>query len=431
MFLSKFRVDISRLNSMFDKKISLSTYFPAGTQFYYGYPIGEDSGFLNHASPATQELIAARAFGCSGKDVSIICYSATTSPCISPDVFQDLSIPFLSEEQTLVLPAGVDMLSDGKARNLAIKAALKGNVTPGSLIMAQPYIDKDMSSLYSLSPHLTVWLNDKSNMGEYIPERLMPKRQGSFTTGAEFAKKIETFMLPVVVKVSSSSSGDGVYICLNEQELSVAADALRGFNGNVLVEQYINTTKNYGVHFGVPHSKKMPIDLIGINEQLTTAQGKFVGGIIRSTEIPPNLKEAVEYLRSTILPKVRKMGWYGIGGFDILIDEIGRPYYIDCNFRMTGMSAYHFMVANGEVTVPLVSINGEFNGTYKELEDKLYPYSSVNSPEKFLQIIALSRHEDKWQFNATISFQCGKQLKERANKLLRAGVISYALDLLV
>ena len=58
------------------KHVTLSTYFPAGTRFFYGYPAGEDSGFLNRVGPEIEELVAARPICCAGRDVFIVNFAA-------------------------------------------------------------------------------------------------------------------------------------------------------------------------------------------------------------------------------------------------------------------------------------------------------------------------------------------------------------------
>jgi hypothetical protein len=431
MLLQKPKLSKARLKGVFTSRLSLSTYFPKGTQFFYGYPVGEDSGFLNHASVSTQEIIAARAFGCAGKDVSIVCFRPTTIPAVPKDVFKELSIPHPGSKQVQVLPAEIGTIANGSNRDIAISTSLLQTIETGQLIMAQPYTDEAVTDLFQIPASVTTWLNDKSNMDTYIDVSLAPKRLGAFRSGKEFAKNFKNVSLPAVIKAASSSSGDGVYICLTAKDLERAARKLKSLKATILAEQYIEAVRNYGVHFGIPHNKFMPIDILGINEQLTTKAGKFVGGIITSTEIPSPLQPAIKHLVEEILPKVRAMGWYGIGGFDILLDEHNKAYFIDCNFRMTGMSAFHFMVANGEIKKPIVSITGEFIGTAADLEKKLYPYASKQSRQKFLQLIAISHHENTWTFNAALSYNDPKQLKERAQLLLEVGVMSHALELLV
>ncbi|MDB5182781.1 MAG: hypothetical protein JWO47_565 [Candidatus Saccharibacteria bacterium] len=430
MFLNRFGVRASQLKAVFENGVSLSTYFPSGTQFYYGYPAGEDSGFLNKVTPSVEELVAARPNCCAGPDISVINFAATTSASINQKVIDLFNIPQVAKDRAIVLPSEIDLSVEGNHRNEAVKSALKKLITPGSLVMAQPYTDDDLADLYQIPAQTTAWLNDKSNMGSYVNADMMPKSFGIFANGSEFFKAHESMPVPVVVKASLSSSGDGVFLCDTEEDIKEAAHKFEHLEGKILVEQYIKTVTNYGVHFGVPSDKKMPIDIIGVNEQLTTPKGEFIGGIIRSAEIPKELIKAVTHLKNDILPKVRDMGWYGIGGFDVLVDDTGKAYFIDCNFRMTGMSAYHFMIANQKLKRPVAGFSGEFIGKSEDLIKKLSEYGGKDANGKFLQIITMSRHDDTWRFNGTISFKNDKELKEYASLLLFADVESQALRFL-
>lgn len=430
MFLGKFGVKTARLKAVFKKGASLSNYFPEGTQFYYGYPAGEDSGFLNKVTPAVEELVAARANSCAGKHVSVINFAATTSQVVPFQILNDFAVPQISAKQSIILPKEIDLSLEGEKRNKAVKKALKKQIKPGFLVMAQPYTDSDLANLYQIPAETTAWLNDKSNMSSYINADMLPKRYQVFASGAEFYGAYETLPLPAVVKASLSSSGDGVCLCFTKEDMKEAAEKFVHLKGNILVEQYIKVVTNYGVHFGIPHNKKAKISIIGVNEQLTTEKGEFIGGIIRSSIIPRELQKAVKHLEYDILPKVREKGWYGIGGFDVLVDEDGNPYFIDSNFRMTGMSAYHFLLANKVLERPIAAFSGQFVGSAEELQEKLYSYASKHANDKFLQLITISKHEDTWRFNGTISFITQEDLRERAKLILEAGVTSQALSFL-
>lgn len=427
MFLSLTKSRPSRSFSFASrKKVSLSTYFPEGTQYFYGYPAGEDSGFLNQVPPAVEELVASRAVSCAGDHVSVVEFAATTSPVICQSLLQAFEIPRISQSKRIVLPQEIDTSLTGNARNNKIKDTLLNTAGCNKLVMAQPYTSQDMRQIYQISPKLTTWLNDKQNMGRLIADELMPAKYGSFIDGADFASTHKNIKLPCVVKASSSSAGDGVYICQTPADMANAVKCLSDISGTIIVEQYIETANNYGVHFGIPHDKNKPVDFLGINEQLTTDEGEFIGGIIRSDQFPDELKSVKQYLMNYVLPKVRDLGWYGVGCFDVLTDKAEKAYFIDCNFRMTGMSAYHFLVANHKINTPLIGFSGDFIGTREQLERNLLPLAS--GKDKIVQLITLSNHENVWSFNGALFFKHDSQLKSRVSELLKVGVKSAALS---
>jgi hypothetical protein len=410
------------------RNVSLSTYFPRNTQYFYGYPAGEDSGFLNQVPPYVEELVAMRAVSCAGSHVSIIGFAATNAPCIDQTLLDMFDVPQINSSQLSLLPERINTTLEGEARNSAIKGALQELTISNSLIMAQPYLSPELSEMYQIPPDITTWLNDKQNLEQLFADALIPKRLGNYPNGIVLAQDASRLDLPCVVKASSSSAGDGVYICKTASDLDSAVAALKAVKVTILVEQYVEVKTNYGIHFGIPYDKDQPIDFIGINEQLTTETGEFIGGLIWSTDFPDELMAIKHYLEYVALPKVRERGWYGVGCFDILADHNGQLYFVDCNFRMTGMSAYHFLVANGNITTPLLGFSGNFYGSRETLESVLLPHAGRHGSSKIMQIIAISQHDNRWSFNAALMFDKPSLMRQRANKLLSLGIESEALQ---
>ncbi len=413
------------------KKKSLSTYFPKGTQYFYGYPSGEDSGFLNQVPPTTEELVAQRAESCAGNHVKVVQFASTSYPNISNNILNGFGLPQLKNNQKIVLPEDISIDLNFSERNKKIKSSLIVNVEKNKFVMAQPYLNDELQNFYQIPPKITAWLNDKSNLDAIIGKSMVPKRIASFTNGAELVNNSDQLIASCVIKATSSSAGDGVYICKTLTDIKNALVKLKNVEGSIIVEELVEASKNYGVHFGIPHKQSKNIDFIGVNEQLTTDKGEFIGGIIKSAIFPNELNDVKSHILENVLPKVRSMGWYGIGCFDVLIDKNGKPYVIDCNFRMTGMSAYHFLVANNKIDTPLVGFSGDFYGTEKQFEGALYKFGGKNCSNKIMEIIALNKHEEKWSFNAALFFNDTPDMKQNIKYLLDSGVKSPALSLLL
>jgi RimK-like ATP-grasp domain len=408
------------------RNLSLSTYFPSGTQYFYGYPAGEASGFFNQVPPVIEELVAARAVSCAGEHVSVISFSATHAPQIDPAILQLFEIPQLDPRQHIVLPSELDRNLEGSSRNQRLKHSLSTHTQNRSLVMAQPFTDEEMVDYYQIPAKLTTWLNDKNSLSQLVKLGLLPQRLAAYNDGTALAAGIGKLQLPFVVKAASSSAGDGVFICQGPDDVKVAIDRLRGLRASILVESFVAGVHNYGIHFGVPHKRSEPIDIIGINEQLTTREGEFIGGVIWSDR-DSRLQPILDYIRDQVLPYIRAMGWYGVGCFDVLEDRAGNFYFIDSNFRMTGMTAYHFLAANHTIQAPLLGFGGSFSGSKSELLAKLLPLASPG-PERIVQLIALNRENDTWNFNGALLFNDHDQLQRRINRLLEAGVRSAALE---
>ena len=72
------------------RKITLSDFFPKDTVYFYGYPSGEDSGFLNLVHPSIEELVAARPLSCLGDSLSVLCFTATSKKAINPKIINEI-----------------------------------------------------------------------------------------------------------------------------------------------------------------------------------------------------------------------------------------------------------------------------------------------------------------------------------------------------
>jgi hypothetical protein len=407
---------------------SLSYYFPKNTSYFYGYPAGDNQDFTNLVPPEVEELVAARPFCCVGSDIRVVSFAATSTRFVKPYLRHKLQMSPQLAKQCIILPSAIDTRLQGKERNDAIKAALLATIAPGTLVMAQPFIDQELAGLYQISPRLSYYLNDKRNLADFIAPQFIPERLGEYENGAALAAAIPKFTLPYVIKVSTSSSGDGVYLCYDNKDATRAIQRLADSQAHIIVEQLIDTVKNYGIHFGIPHDTSKPIDIIGVNEQLTTVDGAFLGGVVRSTEIPKVLQTAVTHLQNTVLPKIRALGWYGIGGIDVLISRAGQAYCIDGNFRMTGMSAYHFMINSGQLSAPLISFSGSFKGSERMLEHV------INEPlheDNALRLITLTHHKGIWRFNGALSYTKEHHLAGSITELLDRGIRSEALEQIV
>jgi hypothetical protein len=411
-------------------RYTLSKYFPRGTNYFYGYPSGEESGFLNNVPPSIEELVSARPLVCAGENVTVITFANTVRSDVHNVVERHLGTKRINQRQTRIFPAHIDENVTGKKRNTHVKESLKDLVRPGSLVMAQPFLDKDMRHLFQISPRLTNWLNDKKNMTSFIPEKLLPQRYMSFKDGQALFNTRRSIPLPSVVKVSSSSAGDGVYICHDEQTLNSTKQHLKNTTGTIVIEQYIEAVANFGIQFGIPHDHALPIDIIGVNQQLTTPGGEFVGGIVDAKQQHEELKSLKNILLNEVLPHVRELGWYGVGCFDVLPDRYGNFYIIDSNFRMTGMTAYLMLAANKQINTSLLSFGGEFKGTLNDFE-RIITGISPPKDRKKIHILALTEVNGVCRCNGAILFEDQSTLINLAKQLTNAGLKSKALDFIV
>jgi hypothetical protein len=295
--------------------------------------------------------------------------------------------------------------------------------------MSQPYLDFRLKPKYAIPSNRTIWLNDKRNMPAYIPWQYLPKMYDEFLDGACFSDSVGQLPLPCVVKVTSSSSGDGVRICRTQADIDQARSDFSRLEGIIQVSELIDMERNFAVQFGIPADSNKPIEIIRWHEQMVDSHGAFVGGIIETGEQNLEIFRSLnQELLERILPEVRRRGWFGIGGFDVLMSKEGRFYFVDPNFRMTGMTVYDLLACNGNITSSLLSFSGTFEGTRKEFYGLMEGCARVGDSGQKLYLTALTEHRGLFRFNAALLFDSRRDIPVLAREMLRRGMESSVLE---
>ncbi len=425
-YLSSMGLDLAK------PAINLSRYFPKGTQYFYGYPSGEDSQFFNNVPPAYEELVAARALVCAGDHVHPIVFASSIRQDCLRSLKEEMGMAQVKSESTLMIPENVTEKIIGSERNTLIKNALIGLSDRGTLVMAQPFLDPALQDCYRIRPELSIFLNDKKHLPVYVPEKYLPERYAEYPNGRAFADSSGLLPVPCVVKISSSSSGNGVRLCPTSAHLANAKQEYAAVSGTIIVERMIDVAGNFAIQFGISSDPAMKEEIIGVSKQLTTPEGEFIGGIIDPQEVPPAIEHMKGVMVNHILPIIRNMGWHGVGGFDVLIDAQGRPYIADPNFRMTGMTAYLCEVRNGNIRTPMLSFSGIFRGSEEDFRRHILPLARPGDTNRKLHIIAMTRYADEFRINAAMLFErnTGESQAINAALLTRLGLESRALRML-
>jgi len=406
--------------------ISLSDFFPKDTEYFYSFPAGEDSNFFNATPAWKEEVISARPLMCAGPHVKVVVFHSAQDGRVK-SILEKLGY-FLSTSSVVMLPKSIESDVSDKKRNSLVRMALKQVCSSGKLVMAQPFLSQDLENLYQIPPELSVWLNDKKNMTELILNRYLPRRFNEFKDGMEFAKYAGEFMFPCVVKVSSSGAGEGVRICKAADDIQQAQREFSKIKGLIFAEEFIDAKYNVGIQFGIPFDKTKPIQIIGVNQQLISVKGEYVGSIIDNKNKIHELGSVYNMLLNDILPKIRNRGWYGVGGFDVLIKEDGSFYFIDGNLRMTAMSTYLLKNYNGDFKKSLLTFTGSIAGDERGFVEKMLPLAKLDSENQIIYIIALTRSADAFYFNAGILFEDQDDLVTKINQLADLGIKSRVLS---
>jgi len=412
--------------------LTLSEYFPPGTEYFYSYPVGDTVYFYNAGDPVAEELISARLLACAGDDIKIVVFNSTTKDELLGLLKDHSDIPLIKETQIIVLPPHINEDVPGLERNKLIADALLKQTSPGKLLMAQPMLENELVKKYQIDPKLITWLNDKKNLEKYVPKELLPERYVYFSNGEDFYNSKVDVPLPCVVKVSASSAAEGVRMCRTREDIQQAQKDFKERTGTIFIEKFITYIHNIGLQFGIPFKENVffPPHVIGHNHQVTSVGGEFLGGFIFREEIDEHAEKVKKIIDKEILPKIQKMGWYGVGGFDVLIDAEGKFYIIDSNFRTTGMTAYIFLTRNNLISKSMVSFNGTFDGSEKDFIKKVF--SLNKGKKKILTIISLKQRRTGkgYRFDAALLFDKKEELPALAEKLMKKGVQSEVLEML-
>lgn len=409
---------------------SLSRYYPAGTLYFYSFPAGEESGFFNGVPTWVEELVAARPLLVAGPDVKVLTFQSVYCPEVLK-LLSEMGVEPLQAPHVMVMPSDITANVAGRDRNQKVKEALKSLNNRGSLVMAQPFLDEELKSAFAIAPELTVWLNDKENLSDYVPKKNLPAEYFHFFSGKEFSASVEDLPLPCVVKVTSSSAGDGVRICHKPEDLASARDAFGNLDGHIMVYQFVHAVRNYCIQFGIPADPTKEIDIIGFNEQVIGKCGEFLGGVVTPDFDRPELQDLFTLLKETILPKVRAKGWYGVGGLDVLVTKNGRSYFIDPNFRMTATFVFVCQVRNKQIKKSLLGFTGMFKGEEKDFREKILPIARLGTPQQLMNVASLSYKDGVYRFNAAVVFDENNPKEKVAKQLLDLGIQSTTLLCLV
>lgn len=222
-------------------------------------------------------------------------------------------------------------------------------------------------SYYALDKDLFVALNNKSRIPEWTNGKYLPQRE--IVKIEAFEDKIQHWDYPFVIKPGDdlpTAGGYGVMICYNDDDLNKALKRIKEATADthtLIIEQKINEVANYCVQFA--YSETIGIQYIGSATQLTNEYG-FYSGNENAHDVPEKVIQAGR----EIMENGVKLGFFGIAGFDLLVDDQGEVFAIDLNFRQNGSSS-------------MLLLNKELHSNYQ----KFYSYHSQGDNSRFFETI--------------------------------------------
>ncbi|WP_353422855.1 ATP-grasp domain-containing protein [Staphylococcus xylosus] len=189
---------------------------------------------------------------------------------------------------------------------------------------------------YSLDKETLIALNNKTRLHEWTGYKYLPKRE--VVTVAEFENSVSNWEFPFVIKPGGdlpTAGGYGVMICYNNEDLKNTKQKISKashITNSVIIEQKIEAINNYSVQYA--YSENEGIRYLGATEQLTDQYGYYKGNH-NFQKVPLSVIQAGK----EIIENGVKNGYFGIAGFDLLVDKNDDIFAIDLNFRQNGSTS--------------------------------------------------------------------------------------------
>ncbi|WP_436855826.1 L-aspartate--L-methionine ligase LdmS [Staphylococcus caeli] len=189
---------------------------------------------------------------------------------------------------------------------------------------------------YALDKDVFVALNNKARIPEWTNNQYLPKRE--VVAINDFADAVSSWEFPFVLKPGDdlpTAGGYGVMICYNEADLTKAKqriDNAKDQTDTMIIEQKIEAVANYCVQYA--YSEQEGIRYIGTSDQITDAYGYYSGNE-NAKDVPDKVIQAGHEIMEIGVSK----GYFGVAGFDLLLDKHGDVFAIDLNFRQNGSTS--------------------------------------------------------------------------------------------
>ncbi|RIL87157.1 ATP-grasp domain-containing protein [Staphylococcus cohnii] len=245
---------------------------------------------------------------------------------------------------------------------------------------------------YAMDKDIFVALNNKARIPEWTNQKYLPARE--VVKIEDFEDAIADWEFPFVLKPGDdlpTAGGYGVMICYDEADLIKAKSRIeqaRAETDTIIIEQKIQEIANYCVQFAC--KKDGEIHYIGTSEQITDKYGHNSGNQ-NVQDVPESVIQAGKEIMEIGVAK----GYFGIAGFDLLLDKHGDIFAIDLNFRQNGSTS-------------MLLLDPLMQSGYQ----KFYSYIAPNDNEHFFQTIIkyvnmgclfpLSYYDGDWYKNENV-----------------------------
>ncbi|PHK49088.1 L-aspartate--L-methionine ligase LdmS [Staphylococcus edaphicus] len=189
---------------------------------------------------------------------------------------------------------------------------------------------------YALDKDIFVALNNKARIPEWTNNKFLPRRE--VVKIEDFEAAVSLWEFPFVLKPGDdlpTAGGYGVMICYTEEDLAKAKIRIanaKSETDTIIIEQKVEAKANYCVQFA--YSENEGIRYIGTSKQLTDAYGYYSGNQ-NASDVPEHVIQAGREIMEIGVSK----GYFGVAGFDLLLDDNEDVFAIDLNFRQNGSTS--------------------------------------------------------------------------------------------
>ena len=183
-----------------------------------------------------------------------------------------------------------------------------------------------------IAPEIYDHVNDKRNLAKLCPPAFVPPRK-IFTMEEAENLRSDAFHFPLFVKgalAGANGGGRDVSYCRTAQDFDAALQWFRSkpFFTGLVVEEPVAIRSNWCLNFSILNDT---VRYIGAAEQIFEAVAKQSGSVIDPQTPPP--AQAIE-IGIEICRSAQTMGFRGVVGMDMCVDENGKIYFFDLNFRI-------------------------------------------------------------------------------------------------
>lgn len=216
-----------------------------------------------------------------------------------------------------------------------------------------------------VDPNLLSRLNDKANLGEFVPAAWLPRRDVFDRAAFEWRPKWARF--PFVLKAATAQSSGGgadVVICRNPDDYMRARCALAD-SERIVAEEWLDYERAYCLNYVIDGDGG--VRLLGTAEMVSDHEGGYRGNWLGDgvSPDPATISSGLEVMR-----RGAAAGFRGLAGLDVAEIAKGTHYIFDLNFRLCGSSVplVVFPGIRSATGATVARFRGwTFRGNYREL----------------------------------------------------------------